>query len=62
MNTTVANSPSTKKIEGLGLSIEDLEPLMEPNIYQINRIASYPYPFKLMNELFLMNGGKFEDD
>ena len=62
MNTSISNSPATKEIIEEGLSINDICFLMLPNIYQVNKYAVYPYPFKLMNEVFRMNGGVILDD
>lgn len=62
MNTTISNSPATKEVIEEGLTIEDICFLMLPNIYQVNKYAVYPYPYKLMNEIFRMNGGVIVDD
>lgn len=62
MQTSVANSPSTRKIVEMGMKFEDIVRLLEPNICQLNKYAINPYPFKLMNEIFKMNGGVIEND
>ena len=61
MNRSISNSPATKEIIENGLTIEDCMFMMEPNIYQINKYAVYPYPYKLMDELFVLNGGQIDE-
>lgn len=56
-----ANSVSTKRYINNGLDISDVVEQLKPNIYQINKYCVYPYPFKLMNECFVMLGGKLDD-
>jgi len=56
-----ANSVSTKQYVNNGLDILDIVEQLKPNIYQINKYCVYPYPFKLMNECFVMLGGKLDD-
>jgi len=62
MNTIISNSPATKEVIEDGLMIEDICFMMLPNIYQVNKYAVYPYPYKLMNEIFRMNGGVIAND
>ena len=61
MNTSINNSPATKQVIENGLTIRSIIQMLEPNIYQINKYAVYPYPFKLMDEIFVMNGGIIDD-
>lgn len=55
------NSVSTKRYINNGLDISEVVEQLKPNIYQINKYCVYPYPFKLMNECFVMLGGKLDD-
>lgn len=57
MNASIANSPATKEVIENGLHIEDLRSLFETNIIHINQYSVYPYPFKMMCEQFLIDGG-----
>jgi hypothetical protein len=52
MNKSINNSPATKRVIENGLTIRSIIQMLEPNIYQINKYAVYPYPFKLMDEIF----------
>ncbi len=61
MNKTIDNSPATKLVIEDGITIESIVNMLEPNIFQINQYAVYPYPFKIMDELFVMNGGIIND-
>jgi hypothetical protein len=61
MNKSINNSPATKRVIENGLTIRSIIQMLEPNIYQINKYAVYPYPFKLMDEIFVMNGGIIND-
>ena len=61
MNKTINNSPATKQVIEDGLTIRSIVHMLEPNIYQINKYAVYPYPFKLMDEIFVMNGGVIDE-
>lgn len=55
------NSVSTKQMESFGLTISDVKETLIPNVYQINRYAVYPYPFKLMKERFIQLGGNINE-
>ena len=55
------NSVSTKQIESYGLTISDIKEMLSPNVYQINKYAVYPYPFKLMKERFVQLGGNINE-
>ena len=55
------NSVSTKQIESYGLTISDIKEMLSPNVYQINKYAVYPYPFKLMKERFIQLGGNINE-
>ena len=55
------NSVSTKRIESHGLTVSEVKEMLKPNVYQINRYAVYPYPFKLMKERFIQLGGNIDE-
>jgi hypothetical protein len=62
MNTSIENSPSTRRIEENGLEIEDIAYLFSPNICQLNKYAITPHPYKVMNEMFIINGGIIDSE